>query len=276
MKTGLVFADKVTTVSPTYSHEILTPEYGERLQQVLQYRYDDLSGIVNGIDIDMWNPAKDPLIYENYNKVNVFKRKALNKLALEKEMGLKEDENVFLLGVVTRLASQKGMDLVIERLSSLLKARVQMVVLGSGDKKMEQAFYQAQEEYKGQFAFYCGYNEALSHKVYAACDGFLMPSRFEPCGISQLISLRYGTLPIVRETGGLKDTVVPYNEFTKEGNGFSFANYDAIEMLNAIFYALKVYYETPKEYRILVRQAMQSDVSWDASAKLYVELYESM
>lgn len=276
MKTGLVFADKVTTVSPTYSHEILTPEYGERLQQVLQYRYDDLSGIVNGIDIDMWNPAKDPLIYENYNKVNVFKRKALNKLALQKEMGLKEDENVFLLGVVTRLASQKGMDLVIERLSSLLKARVQMVVLGSGDKKMEQAFYQAQEEYKGQFAFYCGYNEALSHKVYAACDGFLMPSRFEPCGISQLISLRYGTLPIVRETGGLKDTVVPYNEFTKEGNGFSFANYDAIEMLNAIFYALKVYYETPKEYRILVRQAMQSDVSWDASAKLYVELYESM
>lgn len=276
MKTGLVYADKVTTVSPTYSHEILTPEYGERLERVLQIRYSDLSGITNGIDIDMWNPAKDPLIYENYNKVNVFKKKPLNKLALQKAMGLEEDEEVFLLGVVARLASQKGMDLVIDKLSSLLRARIQVVVLGSGDKQMEEAFNAAAEEYKGQFAFYCGYNEELSHKVYAACDGFLMPSRFEPCGISQLISLRYGTLPIVRETGGLKDTVQPYNEYTKEGNGFSFSNYDSSEMLNAIFYALKVYYETPKDFRLLVKHAMNSDVSWDASAQEYAELYENM
>lgn len=276
MKTGLVFADKVTTVSPTYSHEILTPEYGERLEQVLQYRYNDLSGITNGIDIDMWNPSKDELIYEKYNKVNVFKRKPLNKLALQKQMGLNEDKDVFLLGMVTRLASQKGLDLVVDRLSDLLKAKVQIVVLGSGDKTMEAAFKQAEEEYKGQFAFFCGYNEELSHKVYAACDGFLMPSRFEPCGISQLISLRYGTLPIVRETGGLKDTVQPYNEYTKEGNGFSFANYDSSEMLNAVYYALKVYYETPKDFRLLVKHAMNSDVSWDASAKSYQELYENM
>ena len=276
MKTGLVFADKVTTVSPTYSHEILTPEYGERLERVLQMRYKDLSGITNGIDIEMWNPSKDELIYEKYNKVNVFKRKSLNKLALQKEMGLKEDRDVFLLGVVTRLTSQKGIDMILDKLSSLLKANVQLVVLGSGDTAMENAFKEANEHYKGQFAFYCGYNEALSHKVYAACDGFLMPSRFEPCGISQLISLRYGTLPIVRETGGLKDTVMPYNEYTKEGNGFSFTNYNSAEMLNTIFYALKVYYETVKDFRTLVKAAMNSDVSWDKSAEEYFDLYENL
>lgn len=274
MKSGIVYADRVTTVSPTYSHEILTIEYGEHLEQVLQMRYGDLGGITNGIDVDDWNPATDKCIYENFNKVNVFKKKVQNKIALQKEMGLNENPDVFLLGVVTRLTSQKGMELVMQRLGELVRSDLQIVVLGSGDADIEKCFSDTEAVNKGKFVFYRGYNEDLAHKIYAACDGFLMPSKFEPCGISQLISMRYGTLPIVRETGGLKDTVNPFNEFTKEGNGFSFANYASEDMLNAIYYALHVYYDAPKDFRMLVKNAMNTDVSWDRSAQDYSNMYE--
>lgn len=274
MKSGIVYADRVTTVSPTYSREILTVEYGEHLEQVLQMRSADLGGITNGIDVNMWNPATDPKIYCNYNRVNVIKNKKANKVALQKELGLVEDENVFMLGMVTRLTNQKGLELVLEQMNNIVGCNMQLVILGSGDADMEQILRECENGNKGKVVFYCGYNDALSHKIYAACDGFLMPSKFEPCGISQLISLRYGTLPIVRETGGLKDTVTPYNEFTVEGNGFSFSNFDSWEMMQTIYYALHVYYDFPKDWKKLISHAMTADVSWDKSAQDYSNMYE--
>lgn len=274
MKTGIVYADKVTTVSPTYSHEILTVEYGEHLEQILQMRSPDLCGITNGIDIDMWNPNTDPKIPHHFNRVNAVAQKKLNKLELQKELGLKQDADVMLLGVVCRLTSQKGINLLLEQMDNIVKCNMQVVVLGSGDAAMEYTLRECENGNKGKFCFYCGYSEDLSHRIYAACDAFLMPSKFEPCGISQLISLRYGTLPIVRETGGLKDTVTPYNEFTLEGNGFSFANFDSWEMMQSIYYALRVYYDYPKDWQKLIEHAMMSDVSWEKSAKEYSNLYE--
>ncbi len=274
MKSGILYADKVTAVSPNYSREILTEEYGEHLEHVLQMKAADLLGITNGIDVEMWDPKNDPDIYANFNKVNVFKNKKQNKVALQQELGLAVDEDIFLLGVVTRLTNQKGIQLILEQMSAIVEAHMQVVILGSGDADYENTLRLVEEGNKGKFVFYRGYNEALAHKIYAACDGFLMPSKFEPCGISQLISMRYGTLPIVRETGGLKDTVNPYNEYTKAGNGFSFANFDSWEMMQTIYNALHVYYDVPKDWKQLVKQAMNTDVSWDKSAGEYSDMYE--
>ena len=273
MKSGIVYADQLTSVSPNYAQEILTSQYGEHLEHVLQMRTANLSGIVNGIDVEEWNPKKDKYLSYNYNKVTVFKDKYKNKLALQKELGLKQDKDIFLLGLVTRLTDQKGLNLVLEQMKEMVKANMQVVILGSGDGYIEDEFRAIEAGNKGKLVFYCGYNELLAHRIYAASDGFLMPSKFEPCGISQLISLRYGTLPIVRETGGLKDTVLPYNEFTGVGTGFSFANFNSWEMMDCIYRALHVYYEKPKVFRQLIRQAMRVDVSWDVSANVYMELY---
>jgi len=272
MKSGIVYADQVTTVSPNYAQEILTSEYGEHLEHVLQMRAQNLTGIVNGIG-DEWKPTNDPFIEFNYNQTSVRRGKSENKLDLQEELGLKQDKDIFLLGLVTRLTDQKGLNLVLEQMKWIVEANMQVVILGSGDGYIEDEFRAVEAGNKGKFVFYCGYNEHLAHRIYAASDGFLMPSKFEPCGISQLISLRYGTLPIVRETGGLKDTVIPYNEFTQEGTGFSFANYSGWEMMECIHRALHVYYEKPKVYRELIRHAMKVDVSWKASAKAYMELY---
>ncbi|TDW14608.1 glycogen synthase (ADP-glucose) [Breznakia blatticola] len=274
MKSGIVYADKVTTVSPTYAQEILTSEYGEHLEHVLQMRAQSLRGIVNGIDVDVWNPKTDATLPHNYNKVNVFKNKKLNKLALQKALGLQEDPDVYVVGLVTRLTGQKGLNLVQQEMGALIAANMQIVVLGSGDADIENDFRAVEAGNKGKFVFYCGYNEDLAHQIYAACDGFLMPSKFEPCGISQLISMHYGTLPIVRETGGLKDTVIPYNQYTKEGTGFSFANFNGWEMVDAVYRALECYYDNPKDYKQLVRNAMATDVSWEHSAKEYKEVYD--
>ncbi len=276
MKSAIVYADKVTTVSPSYAQEILTTEYGEHLEHVLQMRHKDLVGILNGIDIDDWNPAKDTTLVKNYNKVSVFKGKAENKLALQKELGLVEDASVMMLGVVTRLANQKGLQLIIEQMSRFVESNVQLVILGSGEKDMENIFDACEAGNKGKVVFYKGYNESLAHRIYASCDAFLMPSRFEPCGLSQMISLRYGTLPIVRETGGLKDSVLPYNQFTKEGTGFTFSQFDGADMMNAVDRCLQLYYEDPKTYKVLIRQAMKFDVSWEKSAKEYAELYKGV
>ncbi len=274
MKSGIVYADRVTTVSPTYSREILTSEYGEHLEHVLQMRYMDLGGILNGIDIDEWNPSKDSTIVKTFNKVNVFKGKAENKRALQQAFGLQEDPDVMLMGMVTRLTSQKGLQLVLDQMNALLHANVQLVILGSGDHGMEVALDAIASKNAGKFGFYRGYNEDLAHQIYASCDCFLMPSKFEPCGLSQMISLRYGTLPIVRETGGLKDSVIPYNEYTKEGTGFSFAQYDSKDMIEAIYRALYVYYEQKADFKKLIKQAMKFDVSWDKSASDYSNMYE--
>lgn len=273
MKSGILYADKVTTVSPTYSQEILTPQYGEHLEMVLNIRKYDLWGITNGIDIEYWDPKNDPEIPYHYNKVNVKKAKALNKEALQKELGLTVDQNVLLIGVVSRLTWQKGFYLMMEKLSEICAMPIQLAVLGSGEASIEEKMAQLEAGNKGKIAFYKGYNDSLAHRIYGACDLFLMPSLFEPCGISQLISMRYGTLPLVRETGGLKDTVTPYNEFEKTGNGFSFANYNSDEMLQVMYNAIDVYYNRKEDWKILVRNAMNTDVSWAKSAETYCQLY---
>lgn len=276
MKSGILYADKVTTVSPTYSQEILTPQFGEHLEMVLNIRKYDLWGITNGIDIEYWNPKTDPEIPYHFNKVNVKKAKALNKEALQKELGLNVDPNVMLVGVVSRLTWQKGFYLMMEKLSEICAMPIQLAVLGSGEAAIEEKMMQLEAGNKGKIAFYKGYNESLAHRIYAACDLFLMPSLFEPCGISQLISMRYATLPLVRETGGLKDTVQPYNEFDKTGNGFSFANYSSDEMVQVMYNAIDVYYNRKEDWKILVRNAMDTDVSWAKSAQTYCELYSHL
>ena len=273
MKSGILYADKVTTVSPTYSQEILTPQYGEHLEMVLNIRKYDLWGITNGIDIEYWDPKNDPEIPYHYNKVNVKKAKGLNKEALQKELGLNVDQNVLLIGVVSRLTWQKGFYLMMEKLSEICAMPIQLAVLGSGEASIEEKMAQLEAGNKGKIAFYKGYNDSLAHRIDGACDLFLMPSLFEPCGISQLISMRYGTLPLVRETGGLKDTVTPYNEFEKTGNGFSFANYNSDEMLQVMYNAIDVYYNRKEDWKILVRNAMNTDVSWAKSAETYCQLY---
>ncbi|MEF9967691.1 MAG: glycogen synthase, partial [Longicatena sp.] len=276
MKSGILYADKVTTVSPSYSQEILTPQYGEHLEMVLNIRRYDLWGITNGIDIEYWDPKSDPEVPYHFNKVNVKKEKAENKVALQKELGLTNDPNVLLVGVVSRLTWQKGFYLMMEKLSEICAMPIQLAVLGSGEASIEDKMAQLEAGNKGKIVFFKGYNDSLAHRIYAASDIFLMPSLFEPCGISQLISMRYGTLPLVRETGGLRDTVIPYNEFEKTGNGFSFANYNSDEMVSVLNTAIDVYYNRRDDWVCLVRNAMNTDVSWEKSAETYCQLYSQL
>jgi starch synthase len=276
MKSGILYSDKVTTVSPTYAQEILTPQYGEHLEAVLDMRKYDLWGIVNGIDLNVWNPASDPDILYHYNKVNLKTQKAKDKAALQRELGLEVNPDVMLVGVVSRLTWQKGFYLLMEQLANLAAAPIQLVVLGSGEAKIEDALRTLENTNKGKVCFYRGYNESLSHRIYAGSDLFLMPSLFEPCGISQLISMRYGTLPLVRETGGLKDTVTPYNEYDKSGNGFSFAAYNANDLMHTLYYAADVFYNRKSDWDILVTNALNTDVSWANSAATYSQLYNEL
>jgi starch synthase len=276
MKSALLYSDKVTTVSPTYSQEILTPQYGERLEAMLNMRKYDLWGIVNGIDINSWNPATDPDIPYHFNKVNIKSQKAKDKAALQRELGLEENPNVLLVGSVSRLTWQKGFYLLMEQLQNLANAPIQLAILGTGETKIEEAFRDLENNNKGKICFYKGYNEALAHRIYAGSDLFLMPSLFEPCGISQLCSMRYGTLPLVRETGGLKDTVTPYNEYDKSGNGFSFEKYNANDLMNTLGYAADVYYNRKADWDTLVNNALNTDVSWANSAKTYSLLYNEL
>lgn len=276
MKSGILYADKVTTVSPTYAQEILTPQYGEHMEAVLNMRKYDLWGIVNGIDTQLWNPATDKSIPFHYDKVTISKGKIDDKMALQKELGLAVDPNVLLVGVVGRLTYQKGFYLMMEKVSELAGMPIQLAILGTGEEPIQNAFRDMENQNKGKVCFYQGYNEDLAHRIYAGSDLFLMPSLFEPCGLSQLCSLRYGTLPLVRETGGLKDTVNPYNEFDKSGNGFSFTNYDANEMMNTLKNAVNVYYNKPEDWKILQRNALNTDVSWENSARVYSQLYNEV
>lgn len=273
LKGGLVYADALTTVSPTYAEEIKTPFYGENLNGLLCARAHDLRGIVNGLDYDEWNPETDPLIDRNYNIKNFRKEKVKNKIALQKELGLPQNEKTFMLGIVSRLTDQKGFDLINYMMEEMCQQDWQIVVLGTGEERYENMFRHFAWKYPDKVSANIYYSEAISHKIYAASDAFLMPSLFEPCGLSQLMSLRYGTLPIVRETGGLKDTVIPYNEFEGTGTGFSFANYNAHEMYNTIRYAHSVYVDKKREWNKLIDRAMAADFSWKASADKYAEMY---
>lgn len=276
LKGGIVYADYVTTVSRTYAEEIKTPYYGEHLDGLMRARSNCLCGIVNGLDYQEWNPATDSMITKNYSEDTFRTDKVKNKLALQKELGLEADKKKMLIGIVSRLTDQKGFDLIDCIMDELCQDEVQIVVLGTGEDRYENMFRHFAWKYGGKVAACIYYSNELSHKIYAACDAFLMPSQFEPCGLSQLMSLRYGTLPIVRETGGLKDTVEPYNEYEETGTGFSFANYNAHEMLAAIRYAQSVYYDKKRSWNKMVERAMKTDFSWKNSAKQYEELYDRL
>ncbi len=276
LKGGIVYADAVTTVSDTYAEEIKTPFYGERLDGLMRARSNCLRGIVNGIDYEEYDPATDPQIERNYNSRNFRKEKIKNKRALQRELGLAQNDSTFLIGIVSRLTDQKGFDLIAYMMDEMCQNNLQIVVLGTGDEKYENMFRHFAWKYQGKVSANIFYSEPLSHKIYASCDAFLMPSLFEPCGLSQLMSLRYGTVPIVRETGGLKDTVIPYNEFEGTGTGFSFANYNAHEMYNTIRYAMDVYYNRKREWNKLIDRGMAMDYSWNSSARKYEQLYQEL
>ena len=276
LKGGLVYADAITTVSPTYAEEIKTPFYGEGLDGLMAARSNDLCGIVNGLDYNDWNPDTDYRIAKTFNVENFRKNKPVNKAALQEELGLDKDNHVMLIGIVSRLTDQKGFDLIDYMMDEMCQDAVQIAVLGTGDPKYENMFRHFAWKYAGKVSANIFYSDDLSHRLYAGCDAFLMPSLFEPCGLSQLMSLRYGTLPIVRETGGLKDTVEPYNEFEKTGTGFSFSNYNAHEMLDTIRYAKHVYYDRKREWNKIIDRGMAMDFSWNSSAQKYADLYNRM
>lgn len=273
MKGGIFYSDKITTVSKTYAEEILTVEFGEKMQDVLNLKKSCLSGIVNGIDIKLWNPNSDKYISNKYNK-KTLEDKSLNKLDLQREFNLKQDKKTLMIGLVSRLTTQKGLNIIIYNLEKILNLNLQLFILGSGDSEYEETLKYFENKYDN-FIFYKGYNEKLAHKIYASCDFFLMPSYFEPCGISQLIAMRYGSLPIVRETGGLKDTVIPYNKYLKSGTGLSFKNYDSNELFNTILRAIELY-ENKKDFKIIQENAMSKRVSWVESAKKYKNLYNEI
>ncbi|MDO5446016.1 MAG: glycogen synthase GlgA [Eubacteriales bacterium] len=275
LKAGCVFSDRINTVSPTYAGEIKTAYYGEGLEGILNARSAQLWGILNGIDVQAFDPENEKDLPANFF-VKDLSGKTVCKRALQEKMGLQQDPDVPVLSMVMRMTEQKGFELVMEQLDDIMcKEKLQFVLLGSGDARYEDFMRGAQARYPGRLGIYLGYNEELAHLIYAGSDLFLMPSRFEPCGLSQMIAMRYGCLPIVRETGGLKDSVIPYNRFTDEGDGFSFTNFDSGEMRMVISYAVNTYYDK-KAYSGLVRRAMEKDFSFDRSAKEYVRLYIDM
>lgn len=269
---ALHYADAITTVSPTYANEIQTPEFGEGLDGVLRERSYALQGILNGIDVAGFDPATDKRIAANYT-VDDRSGKAVCKAKLQEELGLEVRDDRPLMVMVTRLTRQKGMDLVMYALDRILAGGVQVAVLGTGDRDYEDGLRYFQDKYPGTMAARIEFDPALSQRMYAAADMFLMPSKFEPCGLSQIIAMRYGTLPIVRETGGLKDTVIPYNEFTGEGTGFSFSNFNGDEMGDAVFRAARLFWDNRDAWNRLVTQAMSQDFSWTRSADKYLDLY---
>ena len=273
LKGGIAYADRVTTVSGTYAGEIQTAEYGEHLEGHLRYHSGKLRGIVNGIDYDMWNPATDPALAEHYDLGNVLDHKMANKLALQKELGLEQDEGKFVIGLISRLTNQKGLDLVSSIIPMVLDGNTQVVVLGTGDREYEDTFRYYESAHRGTFCACIQYDEARAHRIYAGADALLVPSRFEPCGLTQLNAMHYGTLPIVRETGGLKDTVEPYNTFTGDGNGFTFDRYDAGLLLDAINRAKTLYFTNRYHWDEVVQRDMAKDVSWENSARQYKDLY---
>jgi len=273
MKAGLRYADKLTTVSPTYAREIQTPEYGEKLDGMLRQRSGDLIGILNGIDTESYDPMTDTHLSAQYSTSSAEKR--TNKTALQREFGLPEDASVPVVGIVSRLVRQKGFDLIGEALEGLMAERIQLIALGSGDPHLENMLRDAIARYPDKLGVWFGFNEGLARRIYAGSDLFLMPSRFEPCGLSQLISLRYRTVPIVRETGGLRDTVESYNEFTGTGNGFSFGPATAHDLLYTVRRALS-FYGNEEHWSRIVANGAKRDYGWDASARQYHMLYESL
>lgn len=275
LKGGINFSDHITTVSPTYANEIKTPEFGEQLDQVLRYNDWKLSGIINGIDYDLNNPSNDPMI-PNHFDVKDLQGKALNKAELQAQAGLPVRDDVPLIGIVSRLTDQKGFQLVEEIMEGLLQEDLQIVLLGTGDPQFEHSFRYFASKYPDKISSLITFDIKLAQLIYAGSDLFLMPSAFEPCGLSQMMSMRYGTLPIVHETGGLKDTVEPFNVFSGTGTGFSFNGFNSHNLWNTIQFALDVYHNNPSAWQQLVEQAMERDFSWEKPASAYIDLYKTL
>lgn len=275
MKAGILYADRVTTVSPSYAEEIKTPEFGAGLDVILRMESGKLSGIVNGIDYDTFDPAKDPALFANYDQRHLDK-KIENKVQLQKYLELPVRPEVPVIGIVSRLTYQKGFHLLLREMDKLLQFDVQLVLIGTGDPNFENQFRHFGEKYPTKTSIQIAFDVTLAQKVYAGADMFLMPSAFEPCGLSQMISMRYGTLPIVHEIGGLRDTVEPYNPITNEGTGFGFNIYESFYLMNAMKQAIELYQNHPDIWRGLMREAMSRDFSWDGSSEQYLELYKQM
>ncbi len=276
LKGGLAYANAITTVSQTYAGEIQSEYYGETLDAHLRYHSGKLRGIVNGIDYDIWNPDTDTSLYANYDITNVLDKKKENKRRLQKELGLVQDDHKFVIGLISRLTNQKGLDLVNAILPQVMDGQTQVVVLGTGDRVYEDSFRYYENAYKGSVCANIMYDETRSHRIYAGADALLVPSQFEPCGLTQLIAMHYGTVPIVRETGGLKDTVEPYDMYRDTGNGFTFDHYDAGLLLDAINRAKTFYFENRSYWDEMVKRDMDKDLSWENSAKQYKDLYLSL
>lgn len=276
MKGGIVYSDKVNTVSKTYSEEIKGPYLGEGLDGILRFYSHKLTGILNGIDYDIYNPKHDKNIPFNYD-YKTLKKKSKNKEELQKELGLEIDKDKPLICLISRLVEQKGIDLVLHVMEELLNTMdIQVAVLGSGDENYEAALRRIEGKYKGRMVAYIGFRPDLSHRIYAGSDMILMPSRYEPCGLSQIIALKYGTIPVVMETGGLKDTIIPYDAKSNQGTGFTFKNYNAHEMLFEIQRAVSLYHKDKKTWNSIVHNAMNSDYSWNKSAEEYISLYQEL
>ena len=273
LKGGLVYADYITTVSDTYANEIQSPYYGEGLNGLLSARHFDMQGIVNGIDYKVYDPKTDEKIYQNYDLTDFRKQKVKNKLKLQEELGLQVDKKKFMIGLISRLTDQKGLDLIAYAMERIVDEHTQFVVIGTGDAQYENMCRHYAWKYPGQVSANICYSDDLAHKLYAAADAFLMPSAFEPCGLTQLISFRYGTVPIVRETGGLKDTVIPYNEYEDTGDGFSFTNYNGDDMLYVINFAKRIFFEKKRQWNHMIDRGMEKDFSWGASKFRYEGLY---
>lgn len=275
LKSALVYADRITTVSLSYAQEIQTAYYGERLDGLLRARRDSLSGVLNGIDIKEYDPCHDPSIAAPYTPDDL-NGKIACKRALQEQLGLNVSPDVPLIGMVGRLSNQKGLDLIDYVITDIMQEDLQLVVLGMGDSRYMDLFSWAEQRYAGRVAARFAMDHELAHRIYAGADMFLMPSQFEPCGLSQMIAMRYGTVPVVRETGGLRDTVLSYNEYTSDGNGFTFFNYNAHDMLSTIRRAVKYYREDKAVWRILMKRGMEGDYSWTHSAKEYIGLYNGL
>ncbi len=276
MKAGILEANIVTTVSETYKNEVLTDQYGYRLNSILGLRYFDFYGILNGIDVEKYDPSNDPNIYHPYDQATVLEGKPANKKALLEEFGLNQ-EDVPLFGLVSRLADQKGIELLMPIIEDVIHySNAKFILMGSGDAVYENFFREMEGKYPDRFKCYIGYSDRIAQRIYAGCDIFLMPSKFEPCGLGQMIAMRYGTLPLVRETGGLKDTVIPYNQYTQEGTGFSFAHFNPIELKDVMFLAINTYNEHKDAWTNLIKQAMEKDYSWSSSAAKYMDLYKKI
>lgn len=276
LKGGLVYSNYITTVSNSYKEEIQSEYYGEGLDGVIREKSGALFGILNGIDYNEYNPETDNKIFSRYNSYSFIENKAINKVKLQRELGLEESECKFMIGVISRLTDQKGLDLIGHVLEEIIDDYTQLVVIGTGDEEYENMFRYYEWKLKGKVSGNIYFSNKRAHKIYAAADAMLVPSRFEPCGLTQLIALRYGTVPIVRETGGLRDTVEPYNIYSDSGTGFSFENYNAHEMLNIINYAKQIYFEERDKWNGIAFRGMNKDFSWRNSAEEYSRLYRKL